>query len=120
MRRVPVTFKAIKEATPGHLWQATFEERWDGYRRWFLSEGEAARLSYADSVRTLREHMPELMPTYEALVDLAGGGDLAARMLTLVDPPPFIGACSQGVWLRDRPVLVRNYDYLASHIEGLI
>jgi len=120
MRRVPVTFRALAEAQPGPIWRAAFEHRWEGYRRWFLSDGDAARPSYAESVRTLREHMPELIPTYEAIVDLAGGGDLAARMLTLVDPPPFIGACSQGVWLRDRPVLVRNYDYLATHLEGLI
>ena len=120
MRRVPVTFRALAEAQPGPIWQATFEARWEHYRQWFLSDGEAARRTYADSVRILRQHMPELIPTYEGLVDLAGGGDLAARMLTLVDPPPFIGACSQGVWLRDRPVLVRNYDYLATHLEGLI
>jgi predicted choloylglycine hydrolase len=120
MRRVPVTFHALAEAQPGPIWQAMFEARWEGYRRWFLADGEAARRSYAESVRILREHMPELIPTYEALVDLAGGGDLVARMLTLVDPPPFIGACSQAVWLRGRPLLVRNYDYLATHLEGLI
>ena len=64
--------------------------------------------------------MPELMPTYERLVDLAGGGDLAARALTLVNPPPYLGACSQGVWTRGTPFLVRNYDYLASRLDGLI
>ena len=31
----------------------------------------------------LREHMPELVPTYERLFELAGGGDVAARMLSL-------------------------------------
>ncbi len=64
--------------------------------------------------------MPELVPTYERLVELAGGGDLAARALTLVDPPPYLGACSQGVWTRGAPLLVRNYDYLASRLDGLI
>jgi predicted choloylglycine hydrolase len=120
MRRIPVTFVARAEAEPGPVWQAAFEAHWARYRDWYLADGDAARPSYAEAARTLRQHMPELVPTYDALVDLAGGGDLAARMLSLVDPPPFIGACSQGVWLRDRPVLVRNYDYMASHLEGLI
>ena len=31
----------------------------------------------------LRAHMPELVATYERLVALAGGGDVAARMLVV-------------------------------------
>jgi predicted choloylglycine hydrolase len=69
----------------------------------------------------LRAHMPELMPAYERVVELAGGGDLAARMLSLYKPPPYLAACSQGVWTRDGdPALVRNYDYAPSRCEGLI
>jgi predicted choloylglycine hydrolase len=69
----------------------------------------------------LRAHMPELVPTYERLVELAGGGDLAARMLSLYKPPPYLAACSQGVWTREGgPVLARNYDYAPSRFEGLI
>ena len=65
--------------------------------------------------------MPELMPAYERVVELAGGGDLAARMLSLYKPPPYLAACSQGVWTRDGgPVLARNYDYAPSRFEGLI
>ena len=47
--------------------------------------------------------MPELIPAYERLVELAGGGDLAARMLSLYRPPPYLAACSQGVWSARRP-----------------
>ena len=69
----------------------------------------------------LRAHMPELVPAYERVVELAGGGDLAARMLSLYKPPPYLAACSQGVWTRDGgPMLVRNYDYAPSRFEGLI
>jgi predicted choloylglycine hydrolase len=69
----------------------------------------------------LRAHMPELVSAYERVVELAGGGDLAARMLSLYKPPPYLAACSQGVWTRDgAPVLVRNYDYAPSRFEGLI
>jgi predicted choloylglycine hydrolase len=121
MRMVPFTFRSIEELELGPRWQGVFEERWPHYRAWFLREGEAARPSYATSVRMLRAHMPELMPAYERVVELAGGGDLAARMLSLYKPPPYLAACSQGVWVRDRsPLLVRNYDYAPSRFEGVV
>ncbi len=121
MQMVPFTFRAIEERELGPKWQSVFEERWPHYRAWFLREGEAARPSYATSVRMLRAHMPELMPAYERVVELAGGGDLAARMLSIYRPPPYLAACSQGVWLRDgAPLLVRNYDYAPSRMEGVI
>lgn len=55
--------------------------------------------------------MPELVPLYEALVELAGGADQAARCLSLYRPAPFLAGCSQAVWSRDAPFIVRNYDY---------
>ncbi len=117
---IPFTFRSIEELEAGPKWAAIFEERWPHYHAWFLSEGEEARPSYATAVRMLRAHMPEIMPAYERLVELAGGGDLAARMLSLYRPPPFLAACSQGVWTRDTPMLVRNYDYAPSRMEGLV
>ena len=118
---IPFTFRAVEELQPGPKWQAVFAEKWLHYKTWFLREGEAARPSYATSVRMLRAHMPELVPAYERVVELAGGGDLAARMLSLYKPPPYLAACSQGVWTRDGgPMLVRNYDYAPSRFEGLI
>ncbi len=47
--------------------------------------------------------MPELLPTYERLVELAGGGDLEARFLSLYRPTPYLTGCSQAVWTRDQP-----------------
>ena len=121
MQMVPFTFRSVQELELGPKWAAIFEERWPHYRAWFLREGEAARPSYATSVRMLRAHMPELVPAYERVVDLAGGGDLAARMLSLYRPPPYLAACSQGVWTRGgQPMLVRNYDYAPSRMEGVI
>jgi predicted choloylglycine hydrolase len=121
MRMVPFSFRAIEELELGPKWAAVFEERWSHYREWFLREGEEARPSYATSVRMLRAHMPELMPVYERMVELAGGGDLASRMLSLYRPPPYLAACSQGVWSREGgPMLVRNYDYAPSRMEGII
>jgi predicted choloylglycine hydrolase len=117
---IPFTFRSIEELEPGPRWAEVFAERWPHYRAWFLQEGEEARPSYATAVRMLRTHMPELLPAYERLVELAGGGDLAARMLSLYTPPPFLAACSQGAWTRGSPVLVRNYDYAPSRFEGLV
>jgi predicted choloylglycine hydrolase len=121
MQMVPFTFRSLEEIELGPKWAGVFEERWPHYRAWFLREGEAARPSYATSVRMLRAHMPELIPAYERVVELAGGGDLAARMLSLYKPPPYLAACSQGAWTHGgRPVLVRNYDYAPSRLEGVI
>lgn len=64
--------------------------------------------------------MPELMPTYERLVDLAGGSDTAARFLSLYQPPAYLSGCTQAVWTGDEPVLVRNYDYSAERTEGVL
>jgi predicted choloylglycine hydrolase len=93
---------------------------WPAYKAWYLQEGDAARPSYPVARAALLEHMPELVPMWERLVELAGGGDLAARLLSLYRPPGFIVGCSQGAWTRDEPVLVRNYDYPASRLEGVI
>jgi len=115
-----LTFEAIEEDAPGAKWQAHFARHWPRYLPWFLHEGEGARASYAESARMLREHMPELAPTYERLCELASGGDLEARMLSMWRPPSYLSGCSQGVWTRTEPVLVRNYDYSPERIEGTI
>jgi predicted choloylglycine hydrolase len=113
-------FEAVHEPQPGPAWKARFETMWPAYRAWFLQEGDAARPSYGVAQRMLREHMPELVPVWERIVELAGGGDLAARLLSLYRPPGFIVGCSQGAWTRDEPVLVRNYDYPAARLEGVV
>lgn len=106
-----VIFRAMDELEAGEKWRTESDRRLPAYRAWFLKEGDAARPSYLACVRALRTHMPELMPTYERLVDLAGGGDLAARLLSLYQPTPYLTGCSQAVWTRSDPLLVRNYDY---------
>ena len=99
---IDFTFCAVDEAEPGAKWQVGFDAMWPSYRRWYLQAGDAARPQYADCIRELRAHMPELAGTYERLVELAGGGDLAARMLSLYDPPPYLSGCSQGVLRQGR------------------
>jgi predicted choloylglycine hydrolase len=116
---IPFTFRAFSEDQPGPRWQAFFDESWPWYRAWFLREGDAARPSYLTGRRMLERHMPEIVGLYDRLVELAGGGDSAARMLAMYRPPPYLAGCSQGAWTRDEPVLVRNYDYAPSRLEGV-
>jgi predicted choloylglycine hydrolase len=113
-------FEAIAETTPGPKWQALFAGYWPAYRAWFFSEGDAARKPYLSSYRALKATMPEMVPTYELLCELAGGGDQAARFLSLYCPPPYLTGCSQIVWLGAEPILIRNYDYAPRLCEGSI
>ena len=64
--------------------------------------------------------MPELLPTYRRLVDLNGGDEVAARMLTMWNLPAFLPSCSQAVLTAPAPVLCRNYDYSPELWEGTI
>lgn len=64
--------------------------------------------------------MPEIAPIYDRLVELAGGGDIEARFLSLYCPPPYVSGCSQVAWTRDRYSLIRNYDYSPRLFDGLL
>jgi predicted choloylglycine hydrolase len=120
MTPVSLEFRAIDEPQPGARWRQRFNASWPLYREWFLRDGEAARASYAEARRMLRSHMPELVPVWEWLVELAGGSDLAARCLAMYDTPPLSPGCSQAVYDRGEPILVRNYDFHPDRFEGVI
>src|SRR5262249_61730718 len=45
---------------------------------------------------------------------------LAAPMLTLYNPPPFMGGCSEAVDLGAERALVRNYDYAPELFERVV
>ena len=115
-----ILFEKIYEPAAGPLWQRRFDALWPNYRKWFLSEGIAARATYLAGRRAIQAHMPELLGTYEQLCELAGGGDIASRFLSFYRPPPYLSGCSQAVWLGDEPMLVRNYDYDPHLIDGVI
>ena len=114
------TFRAFAEDSPGQVWQHEFNARWPAYRDWFMRFGERERPTYLESIRALKRHMPQIMPVYEQMVDLAGGGDRAARFLAQYCPPPLFRGCSQAVYFEDEAVLVRNYDYSPYVFDGLI
>lgn len=105
------TFYGITEDRPSTRWKALFDAVWPAYRAWYLRDGDLARPDLATAEAKLREHMPELVPTWQRLVDLAGGDETAARMLTLWNPPRFLPGCSQVAMSSPEPALLRNYDY---------
>lgn len=116
-----LVFRTVHEPEPGEKWRGLFDLHWSAYERWYLSETERERPSYLTCYNALRKHMPELVPTYQRLCGLAGGGDIASRMLSLYRPPPYITGCSQAVMANARSnVLVRNYDYPPELCEGTI
>jgi predicted choloylglycine hydrolase len=115
-----LSFHGIHEPVPGPRWQQLFDATWPGYRAWFLREGDRARPPLVAARQQLAWHMPELVPTWERLVDLTGGDPTAARMLTLFDPPRFLPGCSQLVLVDDEPLLVRNYDYRPDLCERVV
>ena len=116
-----LAFEALSEPEPGDIWQASFTAMWPAYRSWYRKEGEDARPDLATCRTMLDRCMPELVPTFERLVELTGSDPLAARFLSMYGPPGFVVGCSQAAFAGDGgPVLVRNYDYPASRAEGII
>jgi predicted choloylglycine hydrolase len=115
-----MTMYSIREARPAARWQALFAATWSAYRAWYLSEGLERRPALATCRAALQRHMPELVPTWERLVALAGDDELAARMLTLWNPPAFAPGCAQLVVELPQRVLVRNYDYSPELFEQVV
>jgi predicted choloylglycine hydrolase len=122
MPPISIRFQAIAQDQPGEKWHALFERSWPAYRSWFLRGGVVGRPTYLECRRALREHMPELVRVWEQLTELAGGGDVEARFLSLWCPPAYIAGCSQSVWIDPQghaePALLRNYDFAPALLEG--
>jgi predicted choloylglycine hydrolase len=115
-----MTLYGIREQQPGPRWQALHDATRAGYHRWYLSEGEAARPDLRTCRRMLVRHMPELVPVWERLVELSGGDEVTARLLTLWDPPRFLPGCSQATLGGRTPLLIRNYDYGLDLFEHVV
>ena len=113
-----ISFSCIQEHKPGEKWKALFDRTWPHYKNWFLSEGYLARKGYLTSYSELQKHMPEIVPLYDELVNLAGGGDLEGRFLSMYSPPAYMSGCSQVAWTKGSSSLIRNYDYTFKMFEG--
>ncbi|MGY9047443.1 hypothetical protein P775_12395 [Puniceibacterium antarcticum] len=121
MANMSLTFDAVAEPTPGPKWQARWTRSWPAYKAWFLSRNGDAGPSATACRKALKTHMPELVPVYEDLVALAGGGDRAARFLSTWCPPKYLGGCSLAAMSQgDEVRLLRNYDLSPDLNEGLL
>ncbi len=113
-------WRALDIEMPGPKWSGLFAEYWPDYRNWWLKEGASARPTYSECRRSLGQHMPEMLPLYDDLCALAGGGDNAARFLSFYNPPPYLSGCSQAIWAGKEPVMMRNYDYNPNAFDQLV
>jgi predicted choloylglycine hydrolase len=114
-------FDFIKEEKAGEKWQALFRQYWPAYREWFRSKGAFQTHTAEESVKALKQHMPEIIPTFEKLcslaVDTGAKEEEVRRFLSGYNPPAYISGCSQAITSRP-PQLVRNYDYHPHLSEG--
>lgn len=115
-----ISLKFAEEDKVGAKWQKYFNKSWPYYKKWYLQEGYTARPGYLSCLEQLEEHMPEILPIYEQVVEQAGGGDLAARYLSLYNPPAFMSGCTQVAWNKPPYSLIRNYDYNPKWFEGVM
>ena len=113
-------FHAVEEAFPGAKWLAHYRAALPGYRRWFASEGELKRPGLNECREALQNHMPEFVPLWEHLIAITQADANDARLLSFYCPAPYLSGCSQAVWTRYSPILVRNYDYAPEYCEGRI
>jgi predicted choloylglycine hydrolase len=113
-------FHAVEEKYPADKWLAHYAAALPGYRRWFASEGELKRPDLAACQAAMKTHMPELVPLWEHLIEITQADDNDARLLSFYCPAPYLAGCSQAVWSRYTPTLVRNYDYSPELCEGRI
>lgn len=115
-----MTFTAIEEDLPGLKWQSRWRSSWPAYRAWL-----ATRWSHGPSpaacLQALQRHMPQLVQTYEKLVMLSSGDELAECFLSHWRPPEYLSGCSIASKASHGMVrLVRNYDLSPELNEGLL
>jgi hypothetical protein len=119
-RPVTVPFRSVSEDLPGPGWAKVFRAGWPGWSSW-LGDRAGGPEDLRRAVRALRRHMPEFVPVWERLVEVAGGDPRAARFLTFWSPPRYILHCSQAAIVdADGPALIRNYDLDPALNEGFL
>ncbi len=115
-----IEIQAVAEDEPGHAWRDLYERHAEAYRRWYSGAEGESRPSFLECESALSRYLPEWIPTWRKLCELAGGGDLDARFLSLYRPPPYVQGCSQVALRRPEPLLVRNYDYTPALWDGTV
>jgi len=104
-------FQFVDEPVIGEKWLDFYKGSKEGYKEWFLKEGEFSRPDYQTCHNAIKKYMPEFENFWLSLIEKTGAGDLEARLLSFYNPSPYVSGCSQAVWNGYNPILVRNYDY---------
>lgn len=120
MNELSKRFITVSEDRPGDKWLDFYHQAKQSYQQWFLKEGDIKRPSLSECEQALKTYMPELVEMWQHLIDLSDADEQTARLLSLYCPTPYVSGCSQAVWSRYSPVLVRNYDYSQHLTEGRI
>lgn len=121
MTHMTLTFDAVSEAVPGRKWTARWQRSWPAYKAWFIARNGDHGPSASQCRAQMLHYMPELVPVYDRLVQLAGGSERAARFLSTWRPPKYLGGCSLAAVADGTDVrLVRNYDLSPDLNEGLL
>ncbi|AHG50145.1 hypothetical protein RLEG12_00660 (plasmid) [Rhizobium leguminosarum bv. trifolii CB782] len=115
---IDLQFEAINEDLPGLKWRRVFDRHWPAYSEWFVRQSVLSSPTSSMGHMALRTYMPKLLPTYEAIVETAGGGDLEARFLSMWRPPFYMNGCTQALVTGAEPSLIRNYDYSPRLLQG--
>jgi predicted choloylglycine hydrolase len=71
-------------------------------------------------VQALQQHMPKFLPLWKHLCHITQADELESRLLSFYCPTPYKSGCSQAVWSKSNPILIRNYDYKPELCEGRI
>lgn len=108
------TFVAQRDAYPGEAWLRQFRARCPQTVTNTTAELHACQ-------NALQQHMPELVPLWQHLCDLTGATLHQAMYLSHYCPPPATASgCSQCVWQRYSPLMVRNFEGHAGTCEGIV
>jgi predicted choloylglycine hydrolase len=107
---VGLTVRAYEEDEPGDQVRGQLTATWPAFYRWWR-EGANTRPTTGQARARLKEHMPELVPTWERLTAMIPGNGDAGAALALWNPPPFLTGCSQAAVVDGGPALIRNYDW---------
>lgn len=116
-----MTFDAVSETHPGPKWHARWQRSWPSYEAWFIARGGDSGPDRRACRKAMQHYMPELIPTYDQLVAVAGGSGRAAQFLSTWCPLSYLGGCSLAARADETGMrLVRNYDLSPDLNEGFL
>ena len=84
---VGLTVRAYEEDEPGDQVREQRAATWPTFHRWWR-EGANTRPTTGQARARLKEHMPELVPTWERLTTMIPGNGDAGAALAPWNPPP--------------------------------